>query len=422
MKKNIFSGIFDSDAEPYIEQKNVILCRSGIQLYHKSELQAFMSDGNRPPVEKEWYREYRPANVVVKAKKLCASLPVSKEHPSEWITPDNWTELAGGTTDKQVEVVALDGESEGEIGLESTITFYDRDLYEYYRENNKEVSLGYQCSKHWVSNPEEVGYDIILDEITEVNHLAITRAGRGGSSVAVIDSIIGGLKPMRTGIFAFLKGKNKTSDSALTFGALVFDSLKKSKGSTEEELASDMKAVLDSCAELKDCETKTTMLNAVRDCFDNKEKALANEEELVKALDSMHENITKDSVEEIDSACCNSSEEKTEDACGKDEKCPVCGEEKDSKENNKEDETKDSEEKSKEDEEKDSAEKDEKCPVCGEEKDSEAQKDSAPVLDSAMEALVRKLVAEEVKSVLGVSKDLNIEVKGSALDSETIGS
>ena len=49
-----------------------------------------------------------------------------------------------------------------------------------------------------------------------MNHLAITRAGRGGSSVAVIDSIIGGMKPMRTGFFAFITSKKQkaVNDSA----------------------------------------------------------------------------------------------------------------------------------------------------------------------------------------------------------------
>ena len=78
---------------------------------------------------------------------------------------------------------ALEGEAEGEIGIKSDLTFFTRKLHEYYQEN-KDVSLGYTCKKHYVDNPDEVGYDIILDDITEVNHLAITRAGRGGSQVS----------------------------------------------------------------------------------------------------------------------------------------------------------------------------------------------------------------------------------------------
>ena len=420
IRTKICQRIFDSDADPYIEQKDVILCRSGIQLYHKSELSAFISEDNKPPVEKEWYKEYRPANVVVKAKKLCASLPVTKEHPSDWVTPDNWKELAGGTTDKEVEVVALEGEAEGEIGLKSSLTFYDRDLYQYYEENNKEVSLGYTCKKHWVDNPEEVGYDIILDEISEVNHLAITRAGRGGSSVAVIDSLLGGLRPMRTGIFAWL-GKDKQKDSAvIPFGTLVFDSIKASKGETEEEIAKDMKRVIDSCAVLKDCEGKTTLINAVKDCFDNKEKAIANEEELTKAFDSMYVSVSGDSLEEIVKAfkCLgvktDTVEAKTTDSEEKTE-------ESEEKTEDSEEKTEDSEEKTEEKTE-DSEEKTEEKDACKDKEDSEKQKDSVPSLDSATVALIDKLVTEKVKAILGVSKDTKPEVQGGVIDSVNNGS
>ena len=289
----------DSEASPFIEQKGVILCRSGIQLYHADEVEPFITEDNKPPRKKEWYREMRPACVVVRAKKLVRNLPVTKEHPESWVTPDNWKILAGGTTGKEVTVEALEGDAEGEVGLKSDITFYDADLYDYFKDN-REVSLGYTCKKHFVDNPEEVGYDIILDEITEVNHLAITGKGRGGSSVSVIDSLIGGMKPMRTGIFSWLKRKaQKDSEREYSFGKEVFSSLKKCKGEGDEKCKEEMKTVFDSLAELKDSEGKTTLVNMVKDCYDSRDKALANEEELTKAFDSMYVSISGDCFEEI---------------------------------------------------------------------------------------------------------------------------
>ena len=309
MRTKIFCKVTDSDASPYIEQKGVILCRSGIQIYSYNEVKNALGE---PPVKKDYYREYRPASVVVKAQDKCSNLPVTKEHPNIWVDPDNWDKLCGGITGNEVSVVALEGESEGEIGLKSDLTFYTRRLYDYYLEH-KEVSLGYTCKKHYVDNPEEAGYDIILDEITEVNHLAITRAGRGGSSVAVIDSIIGGLKPMRTGIFAYLASKIvKDSKEPFSFGKVVLNAVKNSKGTTEEELAGEMKGVLDSMSVLKDCEAKDTLMDVVKDCFDNKDKAVANENELTKTLDSMWIDIHGDSLKEIAKAFAKLSETKTE--------------------------------------------------------------------------------------------------------------
>ena len=412
-------------AKPYIEQKNVILCRSGIQYYHASEITSFITEDNKPPKEKEWYKEYRPANVVVRAKKLCGNLPVTKEHPVDFVDESNWKELAGGATGKEVEVEALDGEAEGEIGLKSDITFYDKDLYEYYQKH-KEVSLGYTCKKHFVDNPEEVGYDLILDEITEVNHLAITRAGRGGSSVAVIDSIIGGLRPMRTGIFAWIASKKQkaVNDSApSSFGKEVLEAVKNSKGTTEEELAGEMKGVLDSMSVLKDCEAKTKLVEVVKDCFDNKKMALENEEELTATLDSMWIDIHSDSLGEIAKAFAKlgkKPEEKTESAVNDSEKTE--GEEKDSEDKPKEGEEKDSTDKPEEGEEKDSTDK----PEEGNKNKDGCNKDSVPfatkddilaVLDSQLEPMVMKAV----KKCLGIKEDTKPSVEGSELDSANKG-
>ena len=414
MKKTL-----DSEATPFIEQKDVILCRSGIQLYHKSEVASFITEDNKPPVEKEWYKEYRPANVVVKAKDKFRSLPVCCEHPSEWITPKNFNELAGGTLDKEIDVVALDGEADGEIGLKSNITFYTDELYNYYLDN-KEVSVGYTCKKHFVSNPDEVGYDIVLDEITEVNHLAITRAGRGGSKVAVIDSIIGGIRPMRTGIFAYLKSKKQkaVNDSDFSFGKTVLEAVKNSKGTTEEELAGEMKGVLDSMAILKDCEAKNKLMDVVKDCFDNKEMAVSEEAELTATLDSMWFDIHGDSLSEIAKAFDKLKKPANTDTAVKD-----------SEEESKEDENKDSEEESKEDENKDSKDEEEKNEDSKDEEGKEEKdgcnKDSVAdtkdtmvtaILDS-LKAELKPLVTEAVKDCLGL-KDGKATVEGSELDSK----
>ena len=395
--------------KPYIEQKNVILCRSGIQYYHASEITSFITEDNKPPKEKEWYKEYRPANVVVRAKKLCGNLPVTKEHPLDFVDESNWKELAGGATGKEVEVEALDGEADGEIGLKSDITFYDKDLYEYYQKH-KEVSLGYTCKKHFVDNPEEVGYDILLDEITEVNHLAITQSGRGGSSVAVIDSLIGGMKPMRTGIWAWLAGKKQTdSKTALTFGKEVFTALKNSKGSTEEELANELKGVFDSCAILKDCPQKDTMLNMIRDCYDNREKALENEEELTKTFDSMYVSLSGDSLKEI------------VDAVKGLDGCTVAASDSSDKKGGEPSETDDSDKKGGESSKTDGSDRDKKDDE-GKNTDSGKAVDSAPLTKEDIAKIVKDSIAEivpqMVKDTLGI-KEGKAKVEGGVIDSNT---
>lgn len=422
-KNMITTKVTDSGAEPYIVQKDVILCRSGVQYYHKSELEGFITEDNKPAKEREWYREYRPANVVVKAKNLCSSLPVTKEHPDVWVNSKNWKELAGGTTDKEVEVVALDGESEGEIGLKSTVTFYDEDLYKYYEDNNKEVSLGYTVKKHFVDNPDEVGYDIILDEITEVNHLAITKSGRGGSSVAVIDTLLGGIKPMRTGIFTWLASKRQKDSAPSSFGQKVFDALKNSKGTTEEELAKEMKGVLDSCSILKDCKEKETLINAVKDCFDHKEQALEEEKAITEQFDSMYVNISGDSLNEIVSACQKLSSQTnttlpttdSEKVEGKEDKEDKT--EDSEKPEEKEDKTEDSEKpEGKEDKTEDSEKTDEKD-GCNKDSLPLDKEGVAKMIKDSITDILKPMVTEAVKECLGVKDNTKPEATGGVIDS-----
>lgn len=403
VRSEVFNKITDSEVSPYIEQKDVILCRSGIQLYSYAEAVAAIGE---PPVKKDFYREYRPANVVVKAQDKCSNLPVTKEHPDEWVTPDNWDKYCGGIVGNKISVVALEGESEGEIGIKADLTFYTRDLYNYYLDY-KEVSLGYTCKKHYVENPDEVGYDILLDEITEVNHLAITQAGRGGSSVAVIDSIIGGLKPMRTGIFAYLASKmQKDSKETFSFGKEVLKAVKNSKGTTEKELANEMKGVLDSMSVLKDCEAKDTLVNVVKDCFDNKEKALANEAELTSTLDSMFVDIHGDSLKEIAVAFAKLAEEKPEIAV----------------------QTADAEPKEKEEapKEKEEVPKEEGSKEAPKEEDGCKNKDSVAMTKDDMLSVIKdaipELVQKAVKDVLGLKDDAKPQINGGIVDSSNTGS
>ena len=424
IRSKVFCKVTDSDASPYIEQKDVILCRSGIQIYSYAEVVAALGE---PPVKKDFYREYRPASVVVKAQDKCSNLPVTKEHPDVWVNPDNWDKLCGGIVGNEVSVVALEGEAEGEIGIKSDLTFYTRKLYDYYLEN-KEVSLGYTCKKHYVENPDEVGYDIILDEITEVNHLAITRAGRGGSSVAVIDSIIGGLRPMRTGIFAYLASKIvKDSKEPFSFGKEVLEAVKNSKGTTEEELAGEMKGVLDSMSVLKDCEAKDTLLDVVKDCFDNKDKAIANEGELTKTLDSMWIDIHGDSLKEIAKAFAKLSEPKAEGASVPANDTDPQNKDSEPEDKGKKDEANkdaDPEDKGKKDE---GANKDAEPEDKGKEKDA-CNKDSAVVMTkddmlAAIKDALPEMVQSAVKEVLGIKDDTaKPQVDGGVVDTGNTGS
>ena len=393
MKLNLTNTSVKDTAEPFILQKDVILCRSGIQLYHKSEVASLITEDNKPAVEKEWYREYRPAAVVVKAQEKCKSLPVTKEHPIDWVTSENFPQLAGGVTSNDISVVALTGESEGEIGIQSNLTFFTQELYNYYLDN-KEVSLGYTCKKHFVDNPEEVGYDILLDEIVIVNHVAITRAGRGGSSVSIIDTILGGLKQMKSNFFGALIAKKQT-DSKESFGAKVYNAVIKAKDEKDKEL----NYVFDAINSFKDGEKKDNIIAVVKDAFENKEKLKGNEEEFKKTIDAMYASMCECSVEEMTKMCTSAK-----DSEGKEEE----KKEEDSEDKEEEKKEEDSEDKEEEKKEKDSEDKkeEEKKEKDSEDKKEEGTKDSSPLNKEDILKLMAEnlapLVKDSVKEVLGI--------------------
>ena len=165
-------------------------------------------------------------------------------------------------------------------------------------------------------------------------------------------------------LFRSLKGKKQEDSSATTsFGQKVLTSVKNSKGTTEEEIAGEMKSVLDSMSVLKDCETKSTLVNVVKDCFDNREKTLENEEELTKTLDSMWNEVHSCGLAEINNALGKASVKDSE------EKEESKGEEK------TEDSEKEKEEESKGEEKTEDSEKEKESK--GEEKTEDSEKEES---------------------------------------------
>lgn len=228
---------------------------------------------------------------------------------------------------------------------------------------------------------------------------------------------------MRTGFFAFLSSKKQAvnKDSAYSFGKEVLEAVKNSKGTTEDELAKEMKGVLDSMSELKDCEAKDTLMDVVKDCFDNKEKVTANEAEVVATLDSMWIDIHSDSLGEIAKAFsklgAKPAEHKEEPAVNKDSE--------EDKKGDKEADNKDSEE----DKKKDDKEADNKDSEDDKKKEDKKDNKDACNKDSGAELFVTKddflafkkelggLVTSAVKECLGIKDDKKPEVSGVSLDS-----
>ena len=279
----------------YIEEKDVVLCKSGIQVYQDYEVENFNLDMEGHT--KTEYRVYKAPVIVIAAKDMMRKLPVAKEHPPVDIESSNFDLYTKGITGDDLEVVAIGKE----IGIQSSIAFFTEDLYKYYIKGAKMVSLGSRQKFAWASEEDQVKYDcdILVTEITSVNHLAVTVAGRGGKDVAIIDSLIGGIQSMKTGFIQYLRSKGKTNDSTVKVSEILFQHLEAAKGKTGDALGKEVAAVMDSVACLKDSPQKDQLVGIIQDSFTNPELVLANKEDTAKIMDSCYISISGDSLQEI---------------------------------------------------------------------------------------------------------------------------
>lgn len=251
-------------SKPYFEKKSVILCRSGIQAYRYSELPGLQL-GSAPKEVKDVYTVYRPKEVVREAAEKCTMLPITKEHPPEFVNGDNWNQYAEGYTGENVQVVDLE---DGEIGLESSLVFSTRKIYSYYKNNNKMVSLGYVCKNKWVEGKD---WDIELVSIDEVNHLAITALGRGGQNVAVIDSMKAVFDSVRSGIFHYAFACQGVTDSEQDFVEKFFDYV-------EDRNMDGIRDSMYSVCLMKDCPERKELFDSMTEYIENpgNPEAIAN--------------------------------------------------------------------------------------------------------------------------------------------------
>ena len=396
----------DEASSSAIIVKNAILARSGIYIYSYAEM---IKRGYSPEVKKEFYREYRPASVLVTAKDKFKYAVLTKEHPQS-ITSDNIQQVIEGVVGGNIEVVTLEN---NEIALKGEVAFYTKDAVSYYDQGAKETSAQYMSK---VTPVFEDDYDYILEEIQEVQGLALTRRGRGGSSVAVLDSLISadvksadkkiqGDKIM-SGVNSFLSflGIGKSPQDELS--SLVIDSLKDFSGLSDSEKKARREKVELLINPLADSPEKKILVDTVKDCFSYPKEVLEKAEEVGKGLKSLYKSCSHSETAALQATIDSLKSEK--------------------KEEDEDKETKDAEAKAKADKEtKDAetaaAEKKKKDDEEAAKKKAEGTKDSITLDAKGLEAIISK-VTDSLASKIdeSVKKHLGIEVKTGADTKDSI--
>ncbi len=174
------------------ELKNIRIAVSGIYDYAKEEIPTLRIPlpGQGAPdwvEDKRIYKVYRPAAVLAAACGKFANLPLTHHHPDRPIDGQNFRASAVGWIGEHPEVDYI-GET-NEVGIRSTCVLYDDEALRAYGNGEIQLSPGYVAKFEWQQGktPDGQEYDIIMREITDVNHVALLPAGRGGEYAVVMD-------------------------------------------------------------------------------------------------------------------------------------------------------------------------------------------------------------------------------------------
>ena len=134
------------------------------------------------------YSIYRPAPVLVSAVRdgLFTRMTLTRQHPGEWILPENWREHAIGFTGDTAEVEYVDGE----VSVNGSMTLSDSVALEAYDRGVIDLSPGYSASFEWKSGktPKGKPYDAVMVSVDATNHLAMVDRGRGGILSTITDA------------------------------------------------------------------------------------------------------------------------------------------------------------------------------------------------------------------------------------------
>ena len=174
------------------ELKNIRLAVSGIYDYALEEIPTLRipMPGHGAPdwvEEKRLYQVYRPPFVLAAACDKFKMLPLTHHHPRVPVDGQNFRDLALGYTGENPAVDYV--KEKNEVGIRSTLMMYDDEALQAYENGEIQLSPGYVAVFEWQkgTSPDGQPYDIVMKEITDVNHVALLPKGRGGEYAVVMD-------------------------------------------------------------------------------------------------------------------------------------------------------------------------------------------------------------------------------------------
>lgn len=284
--------------------KHMAIARSGIYMYRKEELPS-LGISSIPDEFRDYpvFGVYRPATVLARRAPLFSRLPITVEHPSSMLNPANVDLYMKGYTGDTVDVV-MDSTTD-EVYLVSSMTLVSSDAIQAYDSNIREVSPGYTPVVEWKTGKHhDEDFQLMVTDITDVNHLAITRKARGGSATCIFDSEGGSSmkdKKFFSGLWRFLKKKAKgTEDTELGAARRILMEIAGNKDAMSDgEIAKKVGEVQDSAMDLPDCEDKSKLNRFLEDFKQSKMMDPASVKDAAEMISTLFETLDSTAMAEI---------------------------------------------------------------------------------------------------------------------------
>ncbi len=238
-------------------EKNVIIARSGVYKYEPAALAGLNPSGTPPEGydSREYFNVYRPAMTLMEAADKFTKLPLIKEHQAI-IDGKNYREYALGWTGDSTEIVPMP--NSGEIGISSTVNLIDDDAIQFYDSGYRDVSPGYNATFKWADgySPDKDHFDIIMDSIIDVNHLAMTRCGRGGTGVGMDSEVV---------IKVETEPEEKLEDAKVDFGTAVRDIIANRNEYNDDAIAEGVEYLRSLITDIPDSDDKKILARLIDD-------------------------------------------------------------------------------------------------------------------------------------------------------------
>lgn len=289
--------------------KNVAIARSGVYRYAADELpnlglklpDSESMSKSSPPAHRSgsgFFNVYRPATVLARAVDKFVRLPLTLEHPPVMIDGNNFkTYSVGFTGDKADVSTTPDGK---EITIHSTLTVVDNSAVRAYYNGVVEVSPGYNAEFDWEDGtaPNGEHYDIVMKEITNVNHLAMCKHGRGGTVACILDHMGVSMK-RKSGLMYAVHKILGVKDSAKPFKAQVGELIKDRNAIDDSEVTRRVGCLKDSISDLPESAGRDKLDRFIDDMSRIREESDEAANKIGEIVSGLYDSLDAEAVKEV---------------------------------------------------------------------------------------------------------------------------